>query len=482
MKLPLLSPSSYSTELTSYLELIEVEYKKYPWKELDDKNFNKKGDYCFIFSYPPVRTLKPIKEDDLFILSQYGSLEEPANLYIHVPYCTAICSYCYFAKVVDNPKRNPVLKSDYPDTLKFEMQRICERSNQSPLISSIHFGGGTPSLLEVDELSRIMAFIKEFKLADNIEITLEFAPETIIENPDKLKAFQDLGINRVNLGVESLDDEILKIMGRRHDSEETLKALELIFDSGYKNINVDLIYDLPHQSLESWMNTLLILDKMGVHSISAYRLRKHPMKKISHREPEDYPRYETGLKMQVANEVLLLDRGYVRSSSHKYAREESKLQVQIENKRGVVTSQLISIGCGAYGFVNNTFYWNTKSLKEYGESIEQGTLPVHIGQVLDKEESMRKVMVMGMHTNKGISINGFKERYNEDPCVYFNKEISELKKIGLLQMSGGNIQPTEMGRFFSDEISVYFFSKSVKAKLESLGMQYGMFWERDKYA
>ena len=466
---------------TSVLERTEIEFQKYDWDTLDHEGFNKRNDYCFIFSYPPVRTLQPISEDDLFVPSAYGNLEEPTSLYLHIPYCTGICSYCYFAKVLDN-QRAPVLRKDYPGTLCFELDRILTRARANPPISSVHFGGGTPSTLSPTELGEVMAMIKSLRLLPDAEITLECAPETIEAEPDKLKAMRDLGINRLNLGVESLDDEVLRIMGRRHRSDATLKVLDMMFDAGFENINTDLIYDLPGQTLRSWIDTLTMLEGRGVHSISTYRLRKHPRKKISKLMPDRYPPYQEGLRMQLAHGIIMEDAGFVRSSSHKYARGETKLQVQVEKKRGVEQNQLISLGCGAYGFINGTFYWNTKSLSEYGAAIADKRLPVWIGQVLDEEELMRKTLVMGMHTNRGVSIEGFQHRYGQHPRQRFGETIEHLESLGVFEEVDGHLRPSRLGRFFSDEISVAFYSPTVRDTLGAVGMKYGMFFENDKYA
>ncbi|HEU0149711.1 MAG TPA: coproporphyrinogen-III oxidase family protein [Bradyrhizobium sp.] len=469
------------TYVDDVLARVDTQFGNYDWERLDRAGFNKKNDYCFIFSYPPVRTLQPIEEEKLFLPSEHGSLDEPCSLYIHIPYCTGICSYCYFAKVLDND-RAPVLRSAYPAMLQFELERILERTGADPVITSVHFGGGTPSTLSVTELRDVMSMVHGLRLAPDAEVTLECAPETIEREPDKLLAMREYGINRLNLGVESLDDEVLRIMGRRHRSAETLRVLDLMFEAGFDNINVDLIYDLPGQSLTSWIETLSCLEQRGVHSISTYRLRKHPMKKISKMEPALYPAYEDGLRMQIAHSLIMEDAGFVRSSSHKYARGEQKLQRQVERKRGVEQNQLISLGCGAYGFMNGTFYWNTKSLSEYGHAVQNRQLPVWIGQVLDKQELMRKTMVMGMHTNKGVSINGFLERYGESPLEVFSQTIGDLEELGLFEVAEGYLRPTAQGRFFSDEISVAFYSPAVRQALHGVGMKYGMFFENDKYA
>lgn len=459
----------------------DEEFARWDWLQLHEAGLSKTGDYCFIYSYPPVRTLKAFPEEKLHERGVYGDLSEDCNLYLHIPYCTAICSYCYFAKTVD--KGAPVPRSEYPDLIAAELKTHLERAAARPTINSIHFGGGTPSLLSESELREIMETLRAAtNIGESTEITLECAPETIVSDPGRLDYFRSAGVNRLNLGVESLDDVVLRKMGRRHGAEAALTALGHMFDSGSENINVDVIYGLPGQTLESWIATLRLLERRGVHSLSAYRLRRHPKKAISRLDVSAYPTYEEGVKMQLAHGIVLGDAGFVRSSSHKYARGEKKLQRQVEDKRGAGKSQLLSLGCGAYGFINDNFYWNTKSLVDYAKQVRNGKLPVWIGQTLDHAESMRKVMVTGMHTNKGVCVSDFAARFGQTPMEAFPKEIDRLVGLDVLQVADDHVTPRGIGRFFSDELSLQFYSPQVREELAGLGMRYGMFFEKDRYA
>jgi len=465
------------SEKSNYIELIERKYNEYNWIELEKMGFKKNEDYCFIYSYPPVRALDSICEDDLFVESKYGKLRESANLYIHIPYCTGKCTYCYFASVSCN-NSNPILKKDYPKYLEFELGRILELSKSNPEIQSIHIGGGTPFLLNYEEIKDIMNFIKKLKLKKNLEITIESSPETINRDYSKLKKIKQLGINRISIGVESLSDKVLELMNRRHNSSATLKAIDKIIKSGFTNINVDLIYGLPEQSLEAWVETILTLEKIGIQSISAYRLRKHPKTDINIYKTSSFPSYETCQKMQLAHGIILKDKEFLSSSSHKYARSKNKIQKQLENKRGLDNNQLVSIGCGAYGYINSTFFWNTRSLSKYKYLIKNKILPVNIGQILSKNEIMRKAIVIGLHTYKGISIENYKTTFDISPLDLFENEFFFLKKSNMVIINKEKIRLTELGRFFTDEISLLFYSKNIKNILRSQQLKYGMFWEK----
>ena len=469
-----------SSYIASVIERVEDEYRTWNWAELAAEGFHKKDDYSFIYSYPPVRTLDPIDQSVMFERSPFGGLDGPANMYLHIPYCTGICSYCYFAKVVDSDKA-PIQRQNYPEYLRRELNQMLELDGSRPRIQTVHFGGGTPSTLNEKELRHIMETIHICDVDAGAEVTLECAPETLLTDPDKAKMLRDCGVNRFNLGVESLDDEVLRIMGRRHSAEETMRAMDILLEAGVDNLNVDVIYDLPGQNLASWVDTLHRLERAGVHSISNYRLRKHPRKAISKLSADLYPPHEEGLKMQLAHGLVMKDADFIRSSSHKYARTQEKLQRQVELKRSVGHNQLLSLGCGAYGFINDTFYWNTKSLNEYRDAIDDGKMPIWMGKRLTALDLQCKAMVQGMHTNPGVPIEGFVNKFGISPQQNFGAEIGRLTTLGLVEQVNNHIRPTERGRFFADEISLCFYAPEVKERLAAVGMRYGMLFEADRY-
>jgi oxygen-independent coproporphyrinogen-3 oxidase len=461
--------------------LIEDAYTAIDWSGLAEAGFDKSGDYCFIYSYPPVRTLKPITEDDIFRPSEWEPARDNISLYLHIPYCSGICSYCYFAKVVDNGN-SPVAKEDYPALLIRELERKLELYNPNARIANVHFGGGTPSILENDQMKQILDYLHSLNTVPDMEITVECAPETIHDNIGRLQAMRDNGVNRISVGVESLDDRVLKVMARRHGADMTLQALENVRNAGFTNVNADLIYALPAQNVASWVDSLREIARWSLESVTVYRLRLHPMKRISKLEAELYPSYEDGLRMQLAHSLLLQDSGYLRVTSQKYVSQREKMQRQPEQKRGVSSAQLLSAGCGAYGFLNSTFYWNTKSLGEWGARMERGEIPVWMGRVLDQDELMRKSFVLGVHTSTGIDRQAFQDKFGVDCMSYLGTEIDLAVRHGLLEVTPEAVRPTELGYFFGDELSVHFYSPVVKAELAELGMKYGMFFDQDRYA
>ena len=461
-------------------ERIEALYAGIDWETLSEHRYDKTGDYCFIYSYPPVRTLEEIPSERIFEPSEWERPGSAISMYLHIPYCTGICSYCYFAKVTDN-SHAPVDKDTYVNLMLWELEDKMQRYDREAEIKTIHFGGGTPSVLEKHQITKILEYLHTLNLSPDVEITLECSPETICDDLEKLVHMRACGINRINLGIESFDDRMLKLMGRRHTAEQTRRAYSNLREAGFDNVATDVIYAVPGETLASWADTVETVIGLQPESISCYRLRTHPMKAISRFE-RDIARYEESLKMQLAHGLLFEDAGYVRVSSQKYARVPEMINRHTEQKRGVSDNQLMSAGCGAYGFLNATFYWNTKSLAQYGRQVRERQHPTWIGRKLDKEDLMRKTFVLGFHTSAGINLEHFREHFGTEPLDLMGAEILEAEQLGLLTVEDSCVRPTELGYFFGDELSVRFYSPRVSRRLDELHMKYGMFWEQDKYA
>jgi oxygen-independent coproporphyrinogen III oxidase len=327
-----------------------------------------------------------------------------------------------------------------------------------------------------------MRYLNSLNLSGDVEITFECAPETIWDDLPKLRAMRMAGITRLNLGIESLNDDSLRLMGRRHNTDMTLKAIDNIREAGFANLNVDLIFGLPHESLQTWVQSLEHCVALQLDSVSVYRLRKHPKKHISKIKSSYFPTYEETIKMQLAHGVVFARGGYTRVQSHKYALTAEKIQKQTEQKRGIASSQLLSAGCGAYGLMNNTFYWNTKSLADYAKATRHKIHPTWLGKVLTTDDLMRKIMALGVHTSRGIDLEQFRNTFGCCLTSIFPNQLNDLMALDLATITNNTLQPTELGYFFGDEISTTFYSPAVKEELSKLGMKYGMFFDNDKYA
>lgn len=396
---------------------------------------------------------------------------ENANIYIHIPYCTGRCSYCYFGCY--HIAKAPIPKDEYLQAMLKEIKLLANKYGKIK-VQSIHFGGGTPTILENEDFTNIFKSIREnFEVETGIEITCESSPETLTEN--KLKLLQELGVNRLNIGVQTLNDELLKSINRRHNSQKVLNAIELAQNCGMKNINVDLIYGLNGQTDEDWVSTLERIISLGVQSISTYRLRIHPNGKLNE-EINNFDEKHV-IRMYVNLLKIMEKNDYFQCSSHKFAIKVEFAQKQIVNKRGAGKNTLIALGMAAYGYIDNVLYWNERNIEEYCGQIATDKLPYSIGYVMDKIEEMAKVCVLGIHNVHGIDLIKFKERFGISVEEQYGELIQELINRELICIENGHLQPNKLGMIFADEIAAKFYTNNVSEKLRLLNKKYGIFFD-----
>lgn len=304
-------------------------------------------DYAFTFIYPPSQVLYPLREG----IFDNKEIKE-ANLYIHIPYCTGRCTYCYFGCYP--LEKAPISREDYVNTMVKEIELVSSKYGKVR-ISSVHFGGGTPTTLSNAQFDSIFnAIRKNFDVADKLEITVESSPETLTE--EKLECLVKNGVNRLNIGIQTLNNDLLKSINRRHSADKAIAGIRLAKKVGINNINVDLIYGLYGQTIEDWTSTLESIFNEEVQSISTYRLRIHPsgnlkQQIVSFDETKAIEMYITMLNM-------MKERGYYQCSSHKFAQKVEFAQKQIINKRGIGKDMLIPLGMSAYGYIEDILFWN----------------------------------------------------------------------------------------------------------------------------
>lgn len=445
------------------------------FKRLADNGIEKGDEYAFTFTYPPVNCLHLLNEEDT---KKRTINHDSINLYLHIPYCTGKCPFCYFQKVVDNSKAE-VSKDEYIDLMHKEI-KIIKRNLNLPEVATLNFGGGTPTCFTEDQMKRLFDILhKEFNIVKDPEISFECSIETL--NAKKLKVMKELGINRITIGIQSLNERILKYIKRRYSLEKLEETLNLIRESGFDNVNGDFMYGLPTQTIDEWYETLEKAMKYNFESISFYRLRHHPKLEISNFHRDLFPSNEDTIKMQLLAKDFLSQNGYYFASSHKYVSNSDKVLVQIRNKRGVNGNTLVGLGCSSYGFIGDQLYWNVRNVLQYKEMVENGLHPVWIGEDLSEDDLRRKSMILGLHLPEGINRIDFIERFKYYPEHFYGDKLENLESLGLINRTEEYISLSSLGQIFADEVATQFYSDEVKKDLEKKGMKYGMFFQLSDY-
>ena len=372
------------------------------------------------------------------------------ELYLHIPFCERKCAYCDFLSA---PADGPV-RISYIKKLQQEIAYYGERYREYE-VSSIFFGGGTPTILEGYQLAGILETLKQyFFLQKDAEITVECNPGTLtMGKAEKLVA---AGFNRLSLGLQSADDRELQYLGRIHDYQQFLESYDLARKAGFHNINVDLMSALPGQTLESWKETLQKIAALRPEHISAYsliieegtpfyeRFAADEEIRESGGHPRLLPEEEAERQMYLYTEDFLRTKGYRRYEISNYA----KPGYECRHNCGYWTrKEYLGLGLGASSLVGHQRFQNTSDLEEY---LEQKYDPayninhIHM-ETLDKKSEMEEFMFLGLRLMEGISRQKFEETFRVTLESVYGKVLRKLKEEQLIEESAGAVRLTEHG-------------------------------------
>ena len=316
----------------------------------------------------------------------------PVSAYIHIPFCKSKCRYCSFVSF-----NKPELIKSYVFSL---LKEISEIYKNEPL-KTLYFGGGTPSLIPVDLIKMIVG---KFNLSEGCEVTLEVNPDDA--SYEYFYALKNIGINRISIGSQTFDDKILKLIGRRHCSEQIIEAVQLAKQVGFENISVDLIYGLPTQSLNGLSDDLDKFLSLDIQHISTYGL-KIEQDSFWGKNPPSVPDDDTQADMyELINEVLV-KKGFYRYEISNFAKNgfESKHNLNYWNN-----DEYYGFGVAAHGYLDGMRYSNFRTLEQY---IEKPT--VHeTGHFLTDEEMLEEEIFLGFRKSEGIDVKKIKEHFSVD--------------------------------------------------------------------
>lgn len=434
--------------------------------ELNKNGFSRnKSKYEFIVIYPPFPMLEQITQEDLF--SEKPGQPEPIDFYVHIPFCTGNCTYCCdFVRFANKPKKEV---EEYLETLKKELlilKTMPAMKNRE--ISSLYFGGGTPTYLETGQLEELILFVKEnLDILPNSEITVETSPETF--SKEKAEMLHKVGVNRLSIGVQSFDEELLKICGRRHNQGQAIKAFETARDSGFNNINIDLISGLPKQTPEKFEQDLNIIENLNPESVTVYPLFINEESNLAKMKLKFPGKKENLLLNIIANEKMS-SLGYRQFPVHFFARaKENSLQHYVGKWQKM--KELLGLGVSCYCYFNDTQYSNHLDIEKYLASVKSGKLPVWKGKKLSKDGQMARFVIFNFKTG-AVNRDSFEKRFGIAIESVFPKQLEKLEKLGLIEYSGDLIKLSYSGCLFSEEVCLEFYQKEAKESLKKFRAGY----------
>jgi len=369
---------------------------------------------------------------------------EPAGLYIHTPFCRTKCSYCDFYSI-------PSPSWPSGDWLEALEKEVLLYKDQFPHVDTIYLGGGTPTILKTADIRRLMAFLyRHFHILEQLECTIEANPDDI--RGELLAELKGAGFNRISLGVQSLNDDELQFLGRRHRAQEAIQAMEVIRDSGFKNISIDLIYGLPEQTEASWLKTLERAMGFRPDHLSCYQLTltpETPLGKMKDRG-DIKPLTEEGERrfFCVTSEFLEAE-GYIHYEISSFSGKEAF--ICRHNQKYWSRRPYLGLGPSAHSFRDNRRWWNCRSIRRYCQHLSEGQAPTAGKEVLTDEQVMLEMLSRGLRTTKGLAIEG--------PKCYSRKAGSILPEVidrGYVKVVGGRVIPTREGFLVADQLPLIF--------------------------
>ena len=369
------------------------------------------------------------------------------GLYIHIPFCVRKCRYCDFLSF---PNSSEDLISIYIEKLTSEIIAKNNFDCTANIVDSIYIGGGTPSLIEANYIDDILdAIYAKYNISDNTEITIEANPGTV--DVEKLKSYANFGINRLSYGVQSFDRKQLKLLGRIHDSDSVLESFNLARNAGFKNINIDLIFGLPEETLPIWLNDVKTTIELSPEHISFYSLTIEENTPIFHdiinARIEELDETSDRIMYHKAIE-LLADNGYnhYEISNAALPGFESR-----HNLKYWSMNNYLGFGLGAHSYVNGVRFANTESMQEYlsADGSSPMTTWVHENTITDE---ISEFVFLGLRKIEGIDLKRFNTLFGKSFWEVYSYETKLLIERGLLEENGDMLRLTSLGLDLSNQV------------------------------
>jgi oxygen-independent coproporphyrinogen-3 oxidase len=392
----------------------------------------------------------------------------PLSLYVHLPFCHSLCYYCGCNKKVT---RNPSQGRDYLKRLAKEIARKAALFDPDREVIQLHFGGGTPTFFDDDQLAQLVRWLRDSYPLDysaQREFSIEIDPRTV--NPQRLQCLAELGFNRISLGVQDTDPEVQQAVNRVQDAHTTLHLLEVAREQGFNSVSIDLIYGLPRQTLRSFAQTLELITRARPDRLAIYNYAHMPHIFRSQRmiKETELPSAETRLELMELTIRHLTAAGYVYIGMDHFALPEDELsRAQRDghlhrNFQGYSTRcecDLIGLGVSAISKISDCFAQNHKELNSWSAAVDAGALPIWRGLSLNPEDLLRQSLIDSIMCQGRVDFTDYEHRYHIDFTDYFPTEMSRLAQQaadGLIELDEDGLQVTSSGRLLLRHVAMVF--------------------------
>jgi oxygen-independent coproporphyrinogen-3 oxidase len=395
-----------------------------------------------------------------------GGISQPLSAYVHLPFCDTVCYYCACNKVVT---RDHSRSAKYIKYLQKELALLGPLLGGDRKLCQLHWGGGTPTFLAREEMRELMASLDAtFERSADAEVSLEVDPRRV--EAGTMEFLAGLGFNRVSIGVQDFDAAVQQAVHRIQSEEVTRRVIEEARRSGFRSVNLDLIYGLPKQTLDSFNRTLdkvlaLAPDRIALYSYAHLPKVFKPQRRIAE---ADLPSPEAKLQIMTLAIGRLTREGYLYIGMDHFARPDDELAVAQRqgrlqrNFQGYSTrpeSDMIGLGVSAIGRVGPSYYQNAKRLDDYYAALDAGRLPVVRGIELTPDDLVRRAVIQALSCHFRVSIESIELAYLLDFRSYFSNELNDLRHLaaeGLVELAPDWIVVTPKGRLLVRRVCMVF--------------------------
>jgi oxygen-independent coproporphyrinogen-3 oxidase len=390
------------------------------------------------------------------------------SLYFHIPFCDTVCFYCACNKIVtgDHSRATPYLEHLYKE---IELQG--QLFDPDRIVDQLHWGGGTPTFLNADQIRNLMKVTgKHFSLRDDDggDYSIEIDPRSV--DPEKLQVLRETGFNRLSLGVQDLNPRVQQAVNRIQSEDKTREVTEAARELGFKSINMDLMYGLPFQTVESFNETLQKIVALNPDRIAAYNYAHLPERFKPQRRINEADLPSAAVKLDILQNTIeyLNGAGYVYIGMDHFAKPTDELAVAQEqgtlhrNFQGYSTHadcDLVAMGVTAIGHVCDNYSQNVRKLEDYYEMVDAGLLPLERGIELEPDDLLRREIIVQLMCHFVLNIEMLEQKWRFNFASHFKEEIAELEKLqkdGLLTLDQGTLHILPAGRMLVRNVCMVF--------------------------
>ncbi len=388
------------------------------------------------------------------------------SLYVHIPFCDTLCYFCGCTSIITK-NRERIKK--YIHYLKQEIELLSSYIAPQRKIVQMHWGGGTPTFLTPYEISDLTAYIKNrFQFNDNSEVSIEVDPRDLTFN--HMEALRFNGFNRISMGVQDFDENVLTAINRNQGEEISRQAIQWSRSLGFSGINIDLVYGLPLQTVESFERTLDKIIEISPNRIAVYNFAYVPWMKTHQKlmRPEDLPTPEQKLKILLLTIHKFTEAGYVYIGMDHFAKSDDELSIAQKEKtlhrnfQGYSTKagcDLFGIGMSSISHFANNYAQNTKLLSDYYKAFDANNFATEVGYRMSFDDQLRKYVIMRLMCDLTLDIREVEEKYHINFNKYFYDSLEKIKPLiddALIQRNDKALLVTETGRMFLRNIAMCF--------------------------